>query len=425
MTQQKVYITACSALSAAGHDLPSHWENILSGRSKINICKEYDFSTWPSQLAGEITDFNWQRALPDRKQMKVISKQDIMGLYAAHQVADSSGLTSYLADAKENAPNRCDRTAVFVGSPGNKYFQQYDFLPLLAKAQDDMQEFAKQLFETVHPMWLLRILPNNVLAYAGINLHCKGVNHNVTNHAVGGLQALIEAYWSIQTGQADRALVIAYDIGNEPQARFYYEQLGVLSPDGLAAFDKNHNGTVLAEGAVAIILENQASIDERQVKPVAELLIGKSSSECQGLFSLQDDGLPLAELIQATLDANKLVPSDIGLVVAHANGNQKSDDSEALAINSVFGDKGVPVTGFKWLMGHTLCASGLLDLALTTEAIKAKTIPALAGCTTIATACQVLDVVQTHRPMTLSPTHALIINRGFGSMNAVAIIKGI
>lgn len=425
MTSEKVYITACSALSAAGHDMAGHWENVLAGKSKIDICKAYDFTTWPSQLAGEINDFNWQRALPDRKQMKVISKQDIMGLYAAHQVADNSGLTAYLADAKENAPVRCDRTAVFVGSPGNKYFQQYDFLPLLAKAEDDMQAFAKHLFETVHPMWLLRILPNNVLAYAGINLHCKGVNHNVTNHAVGGLQALIEAYWSIQTGQADRALVIAYDIGNEPQARFYYEQLGVLSPDGLSPFDIKHNGTVLAEGAVAIILENQSSITERQVKPVAELLMGKSSSEGQGLFSLQDDGLPLAELIQDTLDANQLCASDINFVIAHANGNQKSDASEARAIEAIFGNQGVPVTGFKWLMGHTLCASGLLDLALAAEAIKANTIPALATCNTLATTCQGLDVVQSHRLITQKIPHALIINRGFGSMNVVASIKGI
>ena len=44
-----------------------------------------------------------------------------------------------------------NQTAVYVGSPGNKYFQQYDFLPLIAKTEGDMQRFAKQLFEEVHP----------------------------------------------------------------------------------------------------------------------------------------------------------------------------------------------------------------------------------------------------------------------------------
>ncbi len=50
-----------------------------------------------------------------------------------------------------------NQTAIFVGSPGNKYFQQYDFLPLIAKSQGNMPEFANYLFETVNPMWLLRI----------------------------------------------------------------------------------------------------------------------------------------------------------------------------------------------------------------------------------------------------------------------------
>ncbi len=40
----------------------------------------------------------------------------------------------------------------------------------------------------------------------------KGPNHNVTNHAVGGTQALLEAYHAIRTGQADRAVVVAYDM---------------------------------------------------------------------------------------------------------------------------------------------------------------------------------------------------------------------
>jgi 3-oxoacyl-[acyl-carrier-protein] synthase-1 len=153
--------------------------------------------------------------------------------------------------------------------------------------------------------------------------------------------------------------------------------------------------------------------------------MGKSSSEGQGLFSLQDDGLALAELIKDTLEANSLTASDIDVVIAHANGNQKSDDSEALAIQAVFGDKGVAVTGFKWLMGHTLCASGLLDLALAAEAINTKIIPALATCNALASSCQGQDVVQSHREIIEKSPHALIINRGFGSMNAVVIVKGV
>jgi len=420
--EQRVVITGYSALSAAGHDMEQHWQALIKGESKIGQCKAHDLSTWTNQLAGEISDFDWNRSLPDRKLLKVISKQDVMGLYAAISAANQSGLTPFLADAMQQDISLCDRTAVFVGSPGNKYFQQYDFLNLVAQSQANMQYFAEHLFEEVHPMWLLRILPNNVLAYAGIQLGCKGVNHNFTNHVVGGMQALIEAYWAIQTGQADRALVIAYDM-NEPQARLYYEQLGVLSTTQLAPFDKRHDGTVLAEGAAAIVLESEASAKQRQVHPLAELLGGRATTEGNGLFSLSDDGKPLAQLMQKTLTQMGLYNYDINMLVAHGNGNHKSDDSEAKAIEAVYGVKGVPVTAFKSLMGHTLCASGIMDVALATRCLQEKTIPAIINCQEAASQCQQIDLATQSRPLTQSQPMAMVVNRGFAGMNAAVVVK--
>ena len=354
--------------------------------------------------------------------MKVISKQDVMGLYAAIAAANQSGLTAFLADAMQQDVTLCDRTAVFVGSPGNKYFQQYDFLNLVAQSQGDMKHFASHLFEEVHPMWLLRILPNNVLAYAGIQIGCKGVNHNFTNHVVGGVQALTEAYWAIKNGQADRALVIAYDM-NEPQARLYYEQLGVLSNSQLAPFDKRHDGTVLAEGAAAIVLESEASAKQRQVEPLAEMLGGRSTTEGNGLFSLSDDGQPLAQLMEKTLAQLGLYHYDINMLVAHGNGNHKSDDSEANAIQAVFGEKGVPVTAFKSLMGHTLCASGVMDVALATRCLQEKTIPAIINLQEAAAQCQQIDLAVESRPLAQSQPIAMVVNRGFAGMNAVVVLK--
>lgn len=419
-----VYITGYSALSAAGHDVQSHWDALMQGKTHIAPCQEYALEGWSNQWAGEIKDFNWSRALPDRKLMKVISKQDVMGLYTAFQAADHCGLTDYLKKATDEDIRLCDRTGVFVGSPGNKYFQQYDFLSLVGQSKGDMQYFAKNLFESVHPMWLLRILPNNVLAYTGIQLNCKGINHNITNHAVGGMQALIEAYWAIETGQADRVIVVAYDIGTEPQARFYYEQLGVLSENGLKPFSKEHDGTVLAEGAAAIVLESAESVEARGVKPLAKLLGGQYRTEGQGLFSLQDDGMPLAELISSALQASNMEASELNFVVAHGNGNQKSDSSEARALEITFGHRGVPVTALKWLMGHSLCAAGLLDVVLAVKALQEQKIPAVPHQEQ-ASSCQNLDLVAEVRDLQHCSAKAMIINRGFASMNAVTFIEAV
>ena len=121
-------------------------------------------------------------------------------------------------------------------------------------------------------MWLLRILPNNVLAYTGITYGFKGPNHNITNHAVGGTQAILEAYHAIRSGQADRAVVVAYDMGIEPQALFYYEKLGVVSGRHLKPFDDDHDGTLLAEGAAALVLESEDSVNARAATCYGEIL---------------------------------------------------------------------------------------------------------------------------------------------------------
>lgn len=419
----RVFITGLSALTACGETADSTWDALLAGQSGIGEISQWDLSTWVHRLGGELKNFQPAKMLPDRKLMKVISRQDAMGINAAMQAINHSQLLPY-RETLAATESFNDQTAVYVGSPGNKYFQQYDFLPLLAKTGSDMQQFATQLFNEVHPMWLLRILPNNVLAYTGISYGFKGPNHNITNHAVSGTQAILEAYHAIRQGQAERAVVVGYDIGIEPQALFYYEKLGVMSANHLKPFDKEHDGTVLAEGAAALILESEASVQARSATCYGEIVGGLSASEASGLFSIEAEGNHLAELMSNTLETYQINSSEVGLLVAHGNGNSKSDDSEAIAIQRVFGDNPnpVPVTAFKWAMGHTLCASGVLDTVLTTYALRNDCVPGIANFNQAASVCEPLNISAHHRPLQ-GNKKAVMLNRGFASMNACLVIK--
>jgi len=414
---KRVFITGLGAIGCTGHSVETIWDAILKGEHGIDSIPELENLPW--KLAGLIKDFQPAKLLPDRKLAKVISKQDVLGIFAATSAVEHSQLIPY-RDSLACSAAFNDQTAVFAGSPGNKYMQQYDFLPLLAKSQGDMQAFGKQLFEQVHPMWLLRILPNNVLAYTGITYNFKGVNHNVSNHATGGTQALLEAWQAIVHGQAERAVVIAYDLGPEPQGLFYYDKLGVLSHRHLKPFDTERDGTILAEGAAAIVLESEDSVRARSAQCYAELLSGQSATEGQGLFSLNKSAEDITALLESVLTKSGLKPEEIGMVTAHANGNPISEDTEAAAIGQIFGNS-VPVTGFKWSTGHTLCASGLMDTVLSCMALQTKTIPGIANLNQPALACQHLNVSASNRP--LQKPAALIINRGFASMNAALVIK--
>ncbi len=417
---QRVFITGRSALTAAGTTADDTWNNLLAGQSGVDAIKDWQLNQWPCQLGGELKNLQPAKMLPDRKLIKVISRQDVLGINAAVSAVEQSAMLTY-RDSLSATDAFNDRTAVYVGSPGNKYFQQYDFLPLIAKTGGNMQDFARQLFDEVHPMWLLRILPNNVLAYTGITYGFKGINHNITNHAVSGAQALIEAYNAIKTGQADRAVVVAYDMGIEPQAMFYYQQLGVLSEQHLKPFDRAHDGTLLADGAAAIVLESEASARARGAHCYAEMVGGLAASEAQGLFSIEAQGEHLSSLLHNTLTSAQLNLDDIGGIIAHGNGNPKSDDSEAFAISRLWQQEPMPVSAFKWATGHTLCASGLIDAVLASYAVQHATLPGIANLEHKAAACTSLSLSADHQ--SVDKKYMMVINRGFASMNACIVIK--
>lgn len=416
----RVFITGLGALTATGETAAQTWDALLAGQSGIAEIGQWDLSTWTHRLGGELKNFQPAKMLPDRKLMKVISRQDVMGINAAVQAVTHSQMLDY-RETLENSKNFDEQTGVYVGSPGNKYFQQEDFLPLMGKAGDDMQAFAGNLFTEVHPMWLLRILPNNVLAYTGITYGFKGPNHNVTNHAVSGTQALLEAYHAIKQGQADRAVVVAYDL-IEPQGLFYYEKIGVLSARHLRPFDKEHDGTILADGAAAIVLESEASARARSAVCYGEIAGGFSATEASGLFSIEADGEHLASVLAQTIEGQQLKPTDIGMLIAHGNGNSKSDDSEAQAIKTVFGTHHVPVTAFKWSMGHTICASGILDTVLATYALRDQCIPGIANFANPALASEGLNISAQNRQLDKGKA-VVMISRGFASINACIVIK--
>ena len=419
----RVFITGLSALTACGATADETWSAVMAGESGLGELSQWEnVPSWTHRLGGELKNFQPAKMLPDRKLMKAISRQDVMGINAAMQAVEHSQLLNY-RDTLGETDTFNDETAVYVGSPGNKYFQQYDFLPLVAKTGGDMQQFANQLFGEVHPMWLLRILPNNVLAYTGITYGFKGINQNITNHAVGGTQAIIEAYHAIKNGQAERAIVVAYDIATEPQALFYYEKLGVISARHLKPFDSEHDGTLLAEGAAALVLESEASVRARSAKCYGEIAGGLSASEATGLFSIEPEGTHLAQLLTQLLEREQLKPVDVGFVVAHGNGNQKSDISEAHALHAVFSDCPVPVTAFKWAMGHSICASGVLDAVMTTYALRANCVPGIANLDKLAADCQSLNATREHRTLTGRYPCAIMINRGFAGMNACLVIN--
>jgi 3-oxoacyl-[acyl-carrier-protein] synthase-1 len=422
MTAPRILITGTGAICGGGRSADEVLAAVLAGRSSIGPIEQWDAGGWPVGIAAEVRDYDAAALTGDRKLLKFIRRTDVFGLYAAGRAIEQSGLSAWRAglDAAD-AARVADATGVFVGSGGGAFANQYDYLPLIAAAHGELEAFGRELSATVNPMWLLRSLPNNVLGHVGIRHGLKGPNACITHHSVSGLLALAEAAEALRAGECSRAVVAAHDAAIEPQTVLYYHRAGLLSSQALRPFDVRHDGSVMGEGAAAAVVETQAAAAERGSAVLGEVLGAGVASDDLGLLPVSADGDGLARAIDAALAASGLGAGDIGMVVAHGNGTPNSDESEARALERVFGASMPPVTGFKWAFGHLLAASGLTEVVVALAALRAGVVPGIATLERLDAAAARLNAAREHR-RPRSDT-ALVLSRGFGGANAACVIR--
>jgi 3-oxoacyl-(acyl-carrier-protein) synthase len=418
----RVVVTGSGAICAAGKSPEEIWEAAWTGRSAIRRIQQWDISGWPTSLAAEIPGLDPRALVEDRKIHKLLQRTDLLGLYVAGRALDDAGLVAYreaLESADAAAVN--DRTGVYVGSGCGGYQNEHEFFPLLTTANGDLGTFGRELVATVNPMWLLRSMPSNVLCHIGIRYGLKGPNVCVTNHSVSGSLAVVEAAAALRAGEADRALAVGHDAPIEPQMVLVYHRLGLLSSDGLWPFDARRSGSLLGEGAAALVLETEAAAAARRARVLGEFLGSGCATDAEGLLAIRPDGDGLAGAIVMALDDAGIRPAEVGMIVAHGSGTRQSDASEAAAIHRVFDATAPPITAFKWAFGHPLAASGTLDAVLALVALRRGLVPGVATLRQLDPDLGNLPVsVRSQVPRS---DVALVLNRGFGGSNTALLLQ--
>ena len=213
----------------------------------------------------------------------------------------------------------------------------------------------------------------NVSQYLGI----KGVVSATSAACASGLQAVGAAFDQIRLGRQDVVLcggaeelhetvVGSFDILYAASSRYNDSPSRTPRP-----FDLQRDGLVCGAGAGVIVLEEYEHAVRRGAKMLAEVVGYHTCSN--GVHVSQSDDLSMRTCMRTTLESGGLSPADIGYVGAHATGTTQGDVAEAAAIAAVFGPE-IPVSSLKGNLGHTLGASGPIELAATIEMMNTGTI---------------------------------------------------
>jgi 3-oxoacyl-[acyl-carrier-protein] synthase II len=114
--------------------------------------------------------------------------------------------------------------------------------------------------------------------------------------------------------------------------------------ESLCPYDPESTGTILGEGAVAVVLERSSSARSRDAKLYADVRgCGQTADACQHSV-LEPEGKWLTQAMEIALSDAGLNPSDLDAVYGHGRGLPGYDAREIRALERLLGDHRVPVS---------------------------------------------------------------------------------
>lgn len=255
--------------------------------------------------------------------------------------------------------------------------------------------------------------------YCGID----AIVRKALGHTTGGIymyntacsssaNALLAATRMIQIGWYRHALVIGAEIANRTSlAGFSGLQ---LIANALRPFDSRREGIVLGEGLGAVLLSCEPGEGD-----ALRILGGASNCDTSSVSTANPNGHSIAAVLRDTLIHTDLPPAKIRAIKAHGTATPSGDAAEAAGLHAVFNVL-PPVFGIKPLLGHTLGACGVVELALMAGALEAGFIPATCG---FEHADPALGITPLCEPIAAPPGHYLFNHFGFGGNNTVLAVE--
>lgn len=410
MKERRVVITGMGLISPLSLTLDGFWEALQSGRSGVRPFAWEDGSpalishAAPALFSGHIeefdaTDAGQKKAI--KKATKLMSREiqmavaascralknaDIqIGQFPADRVGISFGSDYILTTVDEilDGIKACCRK-----SPDGKTFRFSDWA-----------EFG---MPKMQPLWQLKYLPNMPSSHIAILNNFHGPNNSMTLKEASVGAVVGESVEIIKSGRAD--LMLAGTTGSRihPLRMIAASQQEVLAPEKCCPFDKDRQGTILGDGAGALVLEELEHAEKRGATIWGEV-VGASYRVRYARDRSDQRREVLRSVMSHALRQAGMESAEIGHVNAHGLGNKSSDLAEALAIDDVFGPYGgqhdgrhsngreqpIPVTAAKGFFGNLGAGTGTIELIASVLSLTKGNLFPVLNCSTLDPDCPI------------------------------------
>jgi 3-oxoacyl-[acyl-carrier-protein] synthase II len=415
--KRRVVITGMGIVTSLSCDVDDCFQRVCQGESGIHPIKSVPCEDIKVQFGGDVYDWDPSEAL-GQKEVNKLDRYSQFAMVATDQAIRASGLTTTCSQPDQPLALGA-RYGVVIGSGiggMNTHAEQLE--KLLTKGPS-----------RVSPMTIPKLMLNAAGGNIAIKHGFRGPNYSVATACASATNAMGNAFELIQNNACDVVVTGGSEAAIDRLGLAAFSNMRALSTyDGDPSrasrpFDAHRDGFVFAEGAGILIFESLDHALARNAPILAEVVGFGTSCDAGHITAPDEHGAGAAAAMKAALDSGNLQPTEIDYINAHGTSTPLGDKAETLAVKTVFGDHAyrLSISSTKSQLGHSLGASGGIELILTVKALMTGIVPPTINLETPDPDC---DLDYTPNQSRQRDIRCAMSNSfGFGGHNASIVVK--
>jgi beta-ketoacyl-acyl-carrier-protein synthase II len=412
----RVVITGMGAISPLGLNVAEFWDGLLAGRSGITRITQFDASSLPCQIAGEVKGFDPKQYM-DFKEARRMSRCAQLTIATAREAMASAGFSNGTGIVHFPDP---ERVAVVFGTAVGG----------LDKFDEGVTALRTLGYSRVNPFSVPGSVANMPAHHISQTYQTFGPLTTIVTACAAGTQAVGEAAELIRRGSADVALtggveatIKDFAVGGFSAMRALPISFNDAPEKASRPFTLNREGFIYSEGCAVLVLESLDHARQRGAAILAEVLGQASSSDAYHVAAPDPTALGAVRAMRWALADAGLSTDDIDYINAHGTSTPANDAGETLAIKKLFGERAysIPISSTKSMIGHPMGAAGALEAVVCAMTIQNGIIHPTINYDSPDPECDLDYVPNTAR---VAPVRTTLSNSfGLGGQNACLVLR--
>ena len=359
-------------VSSVGLGRAAFWRSLVEGRSGTSTISSFDAGRLGRTLAAEVQGFVAGDHLT-ATETKRAGRCAAFALAAARMAVRDAGL--------DEGALRSERASVVLGTT----MGEADICGLLDG------RWIVEGPDAMSPRVLPKYAPYLLSMETAQAFGCRGTVLTLPAACAAGNYAIGYASDLIRAGRADVVITGAAEILQELQFAGFV-RLGAVAPERCQPFDLDRQGLIVGEGAGVMVLESEEHAVRRGATALAE--VGGYGLACDGFHITRPEpsGAGVIHALREAIRRAGLNPDEVDFINAHGTGTRANDAVESTAVRAVFGERRVPISSIKSLIGHCMGAASAIEAVSCVETINTGLYPPTVGYVTPDPECDVAVV---------------------------------